>query len=109
MVSFSRMSVEELRAYNRDAQKRSRARTSDPEHAEPKRIGRSGGRPAGTGKRELVDETGEIGGAEVRSTARPSTEMLKDAWRRNCAPRSITAWVCGDPPPGRSALDRRCC
>jgi hypothetical protein len=27
------------------------------------------------------------------------------AWRRNAAPRSLTAWLMGDPAPGQSALD----
>ena len=34
----------------------------------------------------------------------PSSVALPDA---TYAPRSITAWLCGDPPPGRSALDQR--
>lgn len=39
--------------------------------------------------------------------ARASSEALADARRRAIAPRSLTAWLCGDPAPGRSALDRR--
>lgn len=38
---------------------------------------------------------------------RPSEEMLAAARARANAPRSITSWVCGDPPPGMSALDKR--
>lgn len=38
---------------------------------------------------------------------RPTLEMIMDAYRRNAAPRSITAWVMGDPAPGQSALDKR--
>lgn len=33
--------------------------------------------------------------------------LAADAARRSSAPRSITALVCGDPPPGYSALDKR--
>lgn len=32
---------------------------------------------------------------------------LQDAERRAKAPRTLTAWLCGDPPPGFSALDQR--
>jgi hypothetical protein len=38
---------------------------------------------------------------------RPSEAMLADARRRANAPRSLTAWVLGDPPPGMSALDQK--
>jgi hypothetical protein len=39
---------------------------------------------------------------------RPSPEALADRDRRlNDRPRSLTAMILGDPPPGRSALDRR--
>lgn len=31
---------------------------------------------------------------------------VADAQRRASAPRTITAFVCGDPAPGQSALDR---
>jgi hypothetical protein len=39
--------------------------------------------------------------------ARPNAELLVAAIARTNAPRSITAWLCGDPPPGYSALDKR--
>ena len=39
-------------------------------------------------------------------SARPTVEMQREAWDRNAAPRSITSWLCGDPPPGHSALDK---
>ncbi|WP_439398634.1 hypothetical protein ACRQ5Q_14910 [Bradyrhizobium sp. PMVTL-01] len=39
-------------------------------------------------------------------SARPSADRLREAWDRNAAPRSITSWVMGDPPPGHSALDK---
>lgn len=42
----------------------------------------------------------------VRPLAAPS-EAVEDAHRRMAAPRSITAFVFGDPPPGYSALDKR--
>jgi hypothetical protein len=34
-------------------------------------------------------------------------EVIADAIRRATAPRSVTAWICGDPAPGQSALERR--
>lgn len=37
----------------------------------------------------------------------PNTEMIKDAERRKLAVRSLTATICGDPPPGYSALDKK--
>lgn len=33
--------------------------------------------------------------------------ILEDARRRTLAPRSITSFLCGDPAPGQSALDKR--
>lgn len=44
----------------------------------------------------------------VSSIARPSGEVLADAQRRSLAQhRSLAAALMGDPPIGRSALDRR--
>lgn len=40
-------------------------------------------------------------------SARPTAELLEDAKARANALRPITAWICGDPPPGYSALDKR--
>lgn len=37
----------------------------------------------------------------------PSAAMLAEAKRRASARRSLTSVICGDPPPGCSALDRR--
>jgi hypothetical protein len=37
----------------------------------------------------------------------PSIVMLDDAQRQLAAPRSLTSGFFGDPPPGRSALDRK--
>lgn len=36
----------------------------------------------------------------------PAEIFIEASWRFR-TPRSITAWLCGDPPPGYSALDRR--
>jgi hypothetical protein len=33
--------------------------------------------------------------------------VLADANRRMNAPRTLAAWICGDPAPGQSALDKR--
>jgi len=33
--------------------------------------------------------------------------MIEAAHRRLLANRTITAAICGDPPPGHSALDKR--
>lgn len=43
----------------------------------------------------------------VSSSARPSSEMLAERDAALAAPLSLTAHVFGDPPPGRSALDRK--
>jgi hypothetical protein len=40
-------------------------------------------------------------------SAKPKPEMLADAKQRALAPRTISAFVLGDPPFGYSALDRR--
>jgi hypothetical protein len=37
----------------------------------------------------------------------PSIAMMDDAQRQLAAPRSLTSEFFGDPPPGRSALDRK--
>jgi hypothetical protein len=42
-----------------------------------------------------------------RPGARPPAELIEDAQRRALTPRSISAFVFGDPAPGYSALDRR--
>jgi len=54
----------------------------------------------------VTDERGDVFSAGA-PMPRPTPEMLADAWRRACAPRSITAFVMGDPAPGQSALDQR--
>jgi hypothetical protein len=38
---------------------------------------------------------------------RPSEAMIAEARRVAEAPRTLTAWICGDPPPMRSALAQR--
>jgi hypothetical protein len=42
-----------------------------------------------------------------RPGARPPASLIEEAQRRALAPRSISAFVFGDPPSGYSALDRR--
>jgi hypothetical protein len=37
----------------------------------------------------------------------PSTAALAERERALAAPQTLTAVFCGDPPPGRSALDQR--
>lgn len=37
----------------------------------------------------------------------PPAEVVAEAARAAAAPRSLTAALCGDPPPGRRALDQR--
>lgn len=41
----------------------------------------------------------------VHAAVQPSDSMVVDAIYRLTAPRTVTAWVCGDPAPGYSALD----
>jgi len=55
---------------------------------------------------DAVSDSEPIGCAGAPSP-RPTMAMMREAAYRNCAPRSITAWVCGDPAPGRSALDAK--
>lgn len=43
----------------------------------------------------------------VEAEAAIPPEVIADSVRRSDAPRSLTAMLCGDPPPGYSALDRR--
>lgn len=38
---------------------------------------------------------------------RPSVEVLRERDIRLAQPRSLTASIMGDPPPGYSALDKR--
>jgi hypothetical protein len=64
------------------------------------------GRPRRERYRQAIAE-GKVGGADVKSVARPTEEMLLDARQRAQAPRSLTAWLSGDPPPGQSALDKK--
>ena len=35
------------------------------------------------------------------------SHVTADAVRRGSAPRTLTAWLCNDPAPGQSALDKR--
>ena len=57
-------------------------------------------------KRELLGD-GEVGGTSVVASFRPSDELLAEAKQRADAPRTITMLLCGDPPVGFSALDKR--
>lgn len=43
----------------------------------------------------------------VSTSRRPSPEMLAEASIRINAPRTLSQELCGDPPPGYSALDRK--
>lgn len=44
---------------------------------------------------------------EEPPNCRPTDEMLADRDRRYYGtPRTLTAWLMGDPPPGYSALER---
>ena len=58
--------------------------------------------------RRLSSEDGYEGSAG-QVIHRPSTEMVLEARKRDNIPRSLTAWLCGDPAPGHSALDKTKC
>jgi hypothetical protein len=58
-----------------------------------------------TQRREYLDHNQQRFVAEVVN--RPSQELLADATKRLIAPRTLTGSLCGDPPVGYSALDRR--
>ncbi len=45
--------------------------------------------------------------SQVHTVQRPPDDIMADRDRRHAAPKTLTAWLCGDPPPGWSALDRR--
>lgn len=45
------------------------------------------------------------GSTEPRVVVPP--DVVAEAQRRALAPRTITGWICGDPPIGYSALDQR--
>ena len=44
---------------------------------------------------------------QVRFSGPPPPEVIAEAARAYAAPRDVTAVICGDPLPGRSARDRR--
>lgn len=52
-------------------------------------------------------DTRAVVGNLGKTAGRPSHDMLIDRDRRAMAPRSLTAMIFGDPPPGMSALDKR--
>lgn len=49
---------------------------------------------------------GVVGGAGAVKRVVPSPEMLAERDRIFALPQSLTASICGDPLPGRSALDK---
>lgn len=55
--------------------------------------------------RDAAKASGVMNVAARKVDAPP--ELIEEAARRAKAPRSITASIMGDPPPGFSALDRR--
>jgi hypothetical protein len=55
----------------------------------------------------ITNRVGPAGGASARVSERPTDTMLLEAKIRMETPRSITQFVCGDPAPGYSALDRK--
>jgi hypothetical protein len=78
----------------------------EPSEAFLAKLGRSE-----TAARERVKRANERVNVERRATAegfaKAPPQLVEDAIRRARAPRSLTAIVCGDPPHGFSALDRR--
>jgi hypothetical protein len=60
--------------------------------------------PGGPAKRALMVKPPSCS-PEMRIVV--PTSAWDDANHRAFAPRSLTAWLCHDPAPGRSALDRR--
>lgn len=54
-------------------------------------------------RQEKRRETGKVG-LPLKDV---TVAQAEDARARAVAPRSLTAWTFGDPPPGHSALDRR--
>jgi hypothetical protein len=67
-------------------------------------------------RRERINKLRTASG-EYKSTPRPDkpaalavrapAEVMEDRARRMAAPKTITGMLCGDPPPGWSALDRK--
>lgn len=48
-----------------------------------------------------------VGSAGAAEHVRPPPEVLAERDATLSLPRTLTSLLCGDPPPGRSALDRR--
>jgi hypothetical protein len=61
-------------------------------------------RPKAERLRPISAQTFQIGD---QVSARPDEKLLAEAEARANVPRTATAWLCGDPPPGYSALDKR--
>ena len=55
----------------------------------------------------VVSRKGSIRHPRVQPPPNVPSDVLHDARRRLTAPRTLTAWLCGDPAPGQSALERR--
>jgi hypothetical protein len=57
--------------------------------------------------RDPKESTGAPHCGQVRGDEPPPPEVTAEAIRAYTAPRDVTAILCGDPLPGRSARDRR--
>jgi hypothetical protein len=57
-------------------------------------------------ERRLRDYVRPEGTPRIHISAAPPPHVLEEAMRAMAAPRELTAILCGDPPLGRSALDR---
>lgn len=93
------MTPEQLRKYNCEAQRRSRARTAGSK--DPAVSYQNMGR-----KRK----TETLGDGEIFSAGnpdpRPSVQMIAEAKRRRSFIMTLETELMGDPPPGQSALDK---
>jgi len=58
-------------------------------------------------KQRVITRTMHHGILLERQCAKPTPQMLAERDRAFSRPITPTAFVCGDPAPGRSALDRR--
>jgi hypothetical protein len=65
------------------------------------------GKPLRRARHRLLGDDISVGGASCSTIHRPTEEMIRDARQRSSAPRPLTAWLNGDPPPGQSALDKK--
>jgi Myb-like DNA-binding protein len=81
-------------------------RLKDEHHLDWHLIGIKLGRTASSCQAKYHRRCVELGEAETQAV-KPSAEQIADADARLFRPRSITAWICADPAPGFSALDRK--